>query len=140
VTGTSPLGEVAMTASVFAEDGGAKCPQLYRVVLAADAVALAEEVERYAAGESPVDVIQIGLQLPEGPPAPGIWTASLWQIRGDAGWQPEDVTASVTSVTTFDAVDAHVEVTISAVDGEFAIEGVLRASYCVAVDGLTCGA
>lgn len=140
VTGTTPLGEVAMTAAVFAEDGGGKCPQEYRVVLAADLAALAEEVERYGAGEARVDVIELGLRLPEGPPATGIWEASLRQIRNGVDWFPEDLTANVTSVTTLDAVDAHVEVTISVVEGEFALEGSLNAPYCVTVRGGTCGA
>jgi hypothetical protein len=139
VFGTTPLGDVAMTTAVFAEDGGGKCPHSYRVVLAPDPAALAEEIERYGANDAPLDVLELQLDLPESL-EPGTWTGALLQRLDGDGWHSFELTVDVTSVTSLDAPDAHVEGTVMLMDGEFMVEGPFFAPYCATVHGSACGA
>ena len=136
--GTTPLGEVAMTAAVFAEDGGGKCTLAYRVFLATDPSALANEVENFSSTSPLADVIRISLLLPGGPPATGPWEGWVEQIRDGVQWAAA-ATVEVTSVTSLDASEPHVQATIE-VTGEGSLEGWFFAPYCATVQGGSCGA
>lgn len=140
VHGTTPMGDVAMTAAVFARDGGGKCPDLYRVVIAADPAALAVEIEQYAADEPPFDVIELSLELPDGVPTPGTWAATVRHVRNGEVLVVYGVMADVTSVTAIDDVDAHVEATFTVVDEQLMLDGSVHAPYCATVHGSGCGA
>jgi hypothetical protein len=141
VFGTTSLGDVAMTAAVFAESGGGKCPDAYRVVLAADPAALADEIGRYEAGEPPIDVLELYLRLPLAPLEPGTWDeGELLHYRDGQALHAFDVTFEVTSVTAIDDPAAHVEASFMIVDDDFMFEGSFLAPYCDSVAGSACGA
>ena len=140
VFGTTSLGDVAMTAAVFAESGGGKCPDAYRVVLAADPAALADEIGRYEAGEPPIDVIELYLRLPL-PLEPGTWDeGELLHYREGMALHAFDITFEVTSVTAIDDPAAHVEASFTFTDDDVMFEGSFSAPYCDSVTGSACGA
>jgi hypothetical protein len=125
--------------AVFAESGGGKCPDSYRVVLAADPAALAAEIDRYGAGEPPIDVIELYLRLPLAPLEPGTWDdGELLHYRDGQALHVLDVTFEVTSVTAIDDRDPHVEASFTFIDDDVMFEGSFFAPYCDTVIGSAC--
>jgi hypothetical protein len=110
-------------------------------VLAADPAALADEVDRYAAGEPPIDVVELHLRLPFAPLEPGTWDeGDLFHYRDGMALHAFDITFEVTSVTAIDDPDAHVEASFTFIDDGVMFEGSFFAPYCDSVIGSACGA
>lgn len=138
VSAETPIGAVTMRAAAFGLAGGAKCPPAYRVLVAADLLALAFEIDRAEAGFEPLDAIDVFMDLPPGAPTPGRWPAAVVVHIGGTRWETE-ATVAVTSVTSLDAVAPHVEATVTGLDPRWPVQGTFAAPYCNSLELPPCG-
>lgn len=137
VMATSDVGDVALSAVVFAEAYDATCWPVYRLVLAPTVADLEEVIARVEAGASPLEGLVIDLAVPPAGAVPGDWQGPFELSTNMMAWLGTAM-ADVTAVTLLDAMPPAIEGSLTGMNGFGEMQGDFSAKYCARVRGAPC--